>query len=214
MDLSLLVVRTVLIYVFLLLVLRIMGKREIGQLSLLDFVISIMIAELAVLALDESELPMWKAFFPIALLALIQYSSAFISLKSVFFRNAVDGIAILLIENGKVNEQNMRRERYNFDDLLLQLRQQGITAIDDIKYGILEPSGELSVIKKGDGVHSKTFPFALIMDGKVQSRHLEMLGVTETWLQRELSKKDIEQDKVSLCMYQDGGELYIDLKDN
>lgn len=221
MEYSTIILRTILIYFIILLVLRFMGKREIGQLSVLDFVVSIMIAELAVISIENVQVPMMTTIVPILVLSIIQISLAWISLKSEKLRKMIDGKPTVLINNGKIDEEEMRKQRYNFDDLLIQLRQSKIRDLADVEFAILEPSGKLSVIEKtaaekedanyAGKVH---LPFPLILDGKVQDEHLEQIGKTPLWLRQELRKlgyKDIK--KISYCSLNDNQTFFVDIKD-
>ncbi|WP_442951157.1 DUF421 domain-containing protein [Paenibacillus sp. 481] len=131
-------------------VLRLMGKREIGKLSIFDLVISIMIAEIAVFVIDETDRPLWEGFVPIAVLVVIQISLAHLTLKSRKLRHLFDGGPSIIIANGHLNRDEMRKQRYNLDDLMLQLREQGIENPGDVQYAILESTGKLTVFTVDD----------------------------------------------------------------
>ncbi|UQZ33030.1 DUF421 domain-containing protein [Paenibacillus sp. PK3_47] len=145
---------TVLMYIFIFLSMRIMGKREIGKLSVFDLTISIMIAEIAVFVIDDIERPIHDGLVPMLTLVLIQVLVAQISLKSRRLRLMIDGRPSVLISGGKVNRGEMRKQRYNIDDLLLQLRGQNIDSPADVEFAILETSGQLTVIEKNKGISS------------------------------------------------------------
>ena len=216
MEFSTIILRTIFIYFIILLVLRFMGKREIGQLSVLDFVVSIMIAELAVISIENTRTPMLQTIIPITLLSIIQIIMAYLSLKSEKLRELVDGKPSILINKGKIDEEEMRKQRYNFDDLLIQLRQNKISKIADVEFAILEPSGDLSVIEKEKGKnHEEQMPFPLILDGKIQNEHLERINKTQLWLRqklRALGYRDIK--KISYCSLHGEDNFFIDLKDD
>ena len=148
--------RTTVIYLVILLLFRIMGKREVGELSVLDLVVSIMIGDIAVLSFEELEKPFIRQTIPMFVLAILQITLAFASLKSVRFRNIMDGKPQIIINQGKIDEKAMRRQRYNFDDLLTQLREQGIIDINEVQFAILETTGRLSMIKKTEDERSET----------------------------------------------------------
>lgn len=131
-------------YFFIILVYRIMGKKEVGQLSIVDLIVSILIAELVALAI-EAKKNIFYSIIPISLLVVIQILMSYISLKSVKFRYLVDGKPTVIIKNGKLNFTEMSKIRYSLDDLITQLRLQGIKSIEKIKYAILENNGSLSV---------------------------------------------------------------------
>ncbi|KGA96508.1 membrane protein [Alkalihalobacillus alcalophilus ATCC 27647 = CGMCC 1.3604] len=218
MDISAIIFRTVLVYCIILLVLRFMGKREIGQLSVLDFVVSIMIAELAVISIDDEQSSMLHSIIPLLVLVMIQILFAYLSLKSERFRKLIDGKPTVLINAGKIDEHEMRKQRYNFDDLLIQLRQNKVSKLSDVEFAILEPSGKLSVIEK-DKKKSKSkkkpqLPLPIILDGKIQEDHLEEIGKTSLWVRQQMRKlgyRDIK--KISYCSIKDDQTFFIDLKD-
>ena len=118
--------RTLFLYSVILLIFRLMGKREIGELSILDFVVYIMIAEMASLAIENTKDPLINTLLPIIILVVVQITMAILSLKSKKFRDIVDGKPTVIINNGKIDEKAMRAQRYNFDDLLLQLDRKSV----------------------------------------------------------------------------------------
>ncbi|WP_019242731.1 MULTISPECIES: YetF domain-containing protein [Bacillus] len=206
-------VRTVFLYFIILLIFRLMGKREIAELSVLDLIVFMMIAELAVVAIDDLKLPLFEAILPMIILLIIQIVLSLISLKSQKFRNLIDGTPTIIINNGKIDERAMRKQRYNFDDLLEQLREKDVFNVADIQYAILEPSGELSVMKKpsSSNKNNTPLPLPLILDGKVQEENLSFLNVTNEWLMQQLQKQGYNQvQNISYCSFGDKGELYID----
>lgn len=143
-----LLIRTVIIYFVVFLIMRFMGKREIGKLSVFDLVISVMIAEIAVIVIEDMDRSMWSGILPMAVLLLIQVGSAFLTMKSRKLRLLFDGKPSVIIDKGKLNSDVMRKQRYNLDDLMLQLRENKISAVSDVEFAILETSGKLSVIPK------------------------------------------------------------------
>ncbi|AIE60866.1 DUF421 domain-containing protein [Bacillus methanolicus] len=203
--------RTLFVYGLILLIFRLMGKREIGELSVLDLVVNIMVAELAVVAIENTKDPLSHTVLPMGLLMIVQFVLAFLSLKSKKFRDIVDGMPTVIINKGKIDEEAMRKYRYNFDDLMLQLRENKIQNIADVEFAILEPSGNLSVFEKKDSKGNITMP--LIIDGAIQEENLRNINKTNLWLRQELRNmgyKDIKE--ISFCSFQDG-QFFIDLKD-
>ncbi|NIK75941.1 uncharacterized membrane protein YcaP (DUF421 family) [Paenibacillus castaneae] len=147
--------RTVIIYFVVFLIMRLMGKREIGKLSVFDLVISVMIAEIAVIVIEDMERSMWSGLMPMFVLLLIQTCSAFMTMKSRRLRLLFDGKPSVIIDKGKINSDVMRKQRYNLDDLMLQLRENKVSALSDVEFAILETSGKLSVILKEQPESSK-----------------------------------------------------------
>ncbi|MWC28781.1 DUF421 domain-containing protein [Paenibacillus sp. MMS18-CY102] len=127
---------------------RFMGKREIGKMSVLDLVISFMIAEIAVIVIEDTSRSMWHGIVPMALLMIIQIIISFIAMKNRKIRLLFDGKPSIIVENGKINRGVMTKGRYNLDDLMLQLRENGVSTVGDVEFAILETSGKLSVIKR------------------------------------------------------------------
>lgn len=202
--------RTCFLYVFILIIFRLMGKREVGELSVIDLVVSILMAEVAAFALDDFESPLFNVILPIIILFFIQITSAYFSLKSKKFRDLVDGDPVLLIRDGVLLESEMRKQRYNLDDLCQQLRENGTASVTDIAYAYLEPSGNLSVYKKDE----KAFVYPLITDGDIQDRHLKILHKDIDWLMAELAKNNIQDSRtVFFCVWEDN-RLHIQLKEN
>lgn len=146
------VFRTLLMYFIVFLVMRLMGKREIGKLSVFDLVISIMIAEIAVFSLEDVKRPLYEGLIPLGVLLILQIGISYFSLKSRRLRLLFDGKPSVLFSNGQINRGEMLKQRYNLDDLLLQLREQNIEGLDDVEYVILETTGKLTVIRKDDEV--------------------------------------------------------------
>ncbi|MDN4607116.1 DUF421 domain-containing protein [Sporosarcina highlanderae] len=208
-DLLIIGVRTVFLYVLVLIILRVMGKREVGELSVIDVVVFVIIAEVVAIALESPDKKISHTILPMLVLLGIQLLTSYISLKSKKFRDLVDGDPTVIIENGVIQEKEMRKQRYNMDDLFQQLREQQIGSVREVSYAYLEPSGNLSVFK-----HDQTQPvLALISDGVIQSRHLEIIGKSERWLVdelRELGVNDAEQ--VFYCSYEDE-VLHFQLKE-
>lgn len=192
-----------------------MGKREIGELSILDVVVFIMIAEMAALAIEKKDTPIMETIIPIGLLTVVQVSTALMSLKSQRFRRFMDGKPSVIINQGKIDEKEMRKQRYNFDDLLLQLRQKDVKNIADVEFAILETSGKLSVLKKDkkNKNNNGEYTLPLIMDGIVQHDNLTKKNKDERWLRAQLHKRGYRDlEEISFCSFQQG-KFYIDLKD-
>lgn len=217
MEYGVIMFRTFFIYLIIIMVYRFMGKREIGQLSIVDFVVSIMIAELAVISIESPEKPMIQSLIGIGILLIAQIVFAYVSLKSERLREIIDGKPSVIIDRGKIDEGEMKKQRYNFADLLIQLRENGVSKVSDVEFAILEPTGRLSVIKKDeeqDDEETALYPLPLILDGKIQDEHLKRLGKTELWLRQELKKIGYKElKKISFCSLEADGIFFIDSKD-
>ncbi|CCQ93284.1 conserved membrane hypothetical protein [[Clostridium] ultunense Esp] len=224
-DFWIMMFRTLILYFFIMFSMRIMGKREIGKLSVFDLVVSIIIAEIAAFTIDDPKLEFYKGIFPILLLVTIQILISYLSLKSKSFREIVEGKSTILIEKGKINDREMARHRYNMDDLLIQLREKNISNLSDVEFAFLEPSGKLSVIKKPEkmpvtlsdlGLPPKEegMPLPVIVDGEVLDENLEKLGKTRLWLKQQLKPfGSTDFQKVMFASADPYGRLYVDYKD-
>ncbi|EJQ14795.1 DUF421 domain-containing protein [Bacillus cereus] len=210
--------RTMLLYIIILIIFRLMGKREIGELSVLDLVVFIMLGEMAVVAIENTDKSLWHQLVPMIFLMCIQIILSVISLKFQRFRHLIEGEPAILINAGKIDEKKMRKQRYNIDDLMMQLREQGVGDVRDVEYAILEPSGKLSVFQKQKSKKSKNdtpiFTLPLIIDGEIQFNHLQMIEHTDEWLigkLKNLGYNDIAQ--ILYCSFQNG-QFFVDLKEN
>ncbi|MGG6313585.1 DUF421 domain-containing protein [Paenibacillus macerans] len=232
------VFRTVLMYFLVFGVMRIMGKREIGELSIFDLVISIMIAEIAVFALEDVERPLYDGIIPMLTLLLIQIGIAVLSLRFRKLRLWFDGEPSVIIRNGQINRKEMKRQRYNLDDLLMQLRSQKVDSVADVEFAVLETSGQLSVFPKEKteavrdgaqrpknrelavntampGVKYEALPLPLIMDGKVNDDNLRQIGKTRFWLKNQIQSKGLSDFKqVFFCSIDHNGKLYVNANED
>ncbi len=175
-------------YLLITIVYRIMGKREIGELSIMDFIVSIFIAELAAISIENYNDNMFLSIIPILVLVLLQIITSKISLKNEKVRSVIDGRESVIINRGKINFKEMLKQRYNLDDLLTQLRAKSIKSIEEVDYAILETSGKLSIFKSSDD-KNHTYPLPVIIDGKVQDDVLIQINKSRSWLDESLKKE-------------------------
>ena len=193
--------KTLFFYFLIMVIYRIMGKREVGELSIMDLIVSIFIAELAAISIDNYKQNIFLSVVPIIALVIVQLVVSSISLKSSKVRSILDGDPSMIIERGKVNFKEMLKQRYNLDDLLVQLRNRGIKSIEEVDYAILETSGKLSVFKKDDD-KNRVYPLPIIIDGKVQKDVLYQIGKDMTWLMDALRRENYQLDDVFYGFYQ------------
>ncbi|MFV9510923.1 DUF421 domain-containing protein [Tepidibacillus sp. LV47] len=218
--------RTIFMYFFVLVVLRLMGKREIGKLSIFDFVVSIMMAEIAVLVIEDTEQSLLKGVVPILVLMVTQIVLSYLTLKSKRIRDLVDGKPAILIANGKILDKEMARQRYSIDDLLIQLREKNIQDIAEVEFAILEPSGKLSVfqkpshqpVTKGDlqlkDNRYNGLPVPLVADGEILLENLQKINKDEAWLKEQLNKKGYtDMKELYFVSIDHAGHFFIDRKD-
>lgn len=198
MEILIVIFRTLLFYIIITLVYRFMGKREVGELSIMDLIVSILIAELAAMSIDKYKDSLLITILPIIALVIVQIIVAKISLKSASTREKIEGEPSIIINRGKVNFPEMLKQRYNLDDLLTQLREKSIKSIEEVDYAILETSGKLSVFTKG---HDNNYPLPLIIDGKLDEETLIQIGKDNKWLKNELKKNNVEIEDIFYAFY-------------
>lgn len=203
-------VRTIFFYFFVLVMFRIMGKREVGQLGIIDLIVSILIAELVAISIENIKASIFITIIPIVALVALELLLGYTSLKSKKFRTFFDGKPSIIIDSGKVNYKEMVRQRYTMDDLLFELRQRGIKSLENIEYALLEANGKLSIFEKK--ILDTDYPLPLIIDGEVQFSTLKKINKTKFWLDNILRKKQIVYDEIFYCFYKKNS-LYIIKRD-
>ncbi len=218
-------IRAAILYLLVVLIVRIMGKHQIGQLQPYELVITILISELAAVPMQDTDIPLINGIIPILTLLVIQVTLSFISLKSAAARLVICGGPSILIENGKIVERELTRLRYNLTDLLEQLRLKDVPNIADVEYAILETSGKLSIIPKsqkrpvnpadlGVATPYEGLPVVLIEDGVVKKKHLAQSNLTEDWLLQQIRQAGLSSyQQIFLASLDTTGQLYIQPKE-
>ncbi|GAQ17672.1 membrane protein yetF [Oceanobacillus picturae] len=199
--------RTPIAFIAILLFFKLTGKKDIGEISVLEIAVTLMIADLGVIVIEEQERSLFTALLPIFLLVLIQYIVSKLTLKSQKARDVIDGRPSLIIENGKCHQQNMRDNGYTVDDLYTQLRDKGIADISTVKYALIEASGAFSVFD-----YDTPFSLPVIVDGVVQEEQLDILRVNKDWLFSQIKQRGLTVEDIFICSYTDG-ELYMEKKE-
>lgn len=219
------VLRTFIIYSMVIIVLRLMGKREIGQLQTFELVVILMISDLAAIPSEDVGIPLLSGVVPILVLLLTNITLAWVSLKSEKARNLLNGMSSVIIQRGKILEDEMRKNCYNLTDLIEELRMRNIPNIADVEFAILENNGQLSVFPKSNKrpvspsdlkiePPYEGLPYLLITDGKLHSGALQESNKDLTWLESELSKEGINRIEDALLVSLDSsGALYIQAKE-
>jgi uncharacterized membrane protein YcaP (DUF421 family) len=221
----LIIIRTLIMFVTTVIFLRIMGKRQIGQLQPYELVVIIMISELASVPMQNPGVPLINGLIPIFILLTCEVTLSFISMKSEQARGVICGKPSILIENSKIMESEMRRLRYNINDLLEQLREKDVTDISSVEFAILETSGQLSVILKPDRrplqprdmsiiPPPESLPVSLIIDGYVMEENLRHKNVSHDWLDNELNMHNIrDYGQVLFACIDSEGKFFYRLKE-
>lgn len=221
---SVVVLRTLLVYAALLVVVRLTGKREMGHVSPFDFVVAILVAEVAVLPIAEPERPVWHGLVPLATIVFGELVLSWLTLKSQAVRHLLTGRPSVVIRDGRLVEDELRSVRFCIDDLLESLRAKDVADVSEVEVAILEPNGSLSVIRKSQhrpvtpadlGVPTRYegLPLPLIKDGIVNYEALAAAGLDDTWLEKELQRRGIAGPRqVFFAQLNTAGELFIQTK--
>ncbi len=220
-----LVIRTLILYGTVITSLRIMGKRQLGELQPSELVVAIMISDLASVPMQAIDIPILSGIIPVLTLIIAEVFISYLSLKSKKVRKFLSGEPSIVIYNGRINEQELRRQRFNINDLLEELRLNSCHDISDVAVAVIETSGKLSVIPKDKarGVtvedmnikkpRHEGLPCNLISDGSINKEELIRSGKSEEWLKSELKKQGIENVKqVFIASLDAEDELYIQKK--
>ena len=214
MELFIVSFRTLFFYFFVTVCYRIMGKREVGQLGVIDLIVSILIAELVAISIENIKDPIILTIVPIILLVIVEVLFAFISVKSRKFRNIIQGRTSLIICDGKINYHQMIKQRYTLDDLLLNLRQNQIKSVEDVEYAFLEPNGKLSIFKYDNKIKDKIFPLPIIIDGRIEERYLDKVSFSKKEIYNMLLNKGIEIENVFYGFYKNNKVFIVEKNDS
>ena len=209
-------VRTIILYFFIMAGMRLMGKRQIAELEPSELVLTMMISDLAAVPMQDFGIPLLSGLLPILTLLLSQ-----LSLRSLRLRALICGTPTILIRNGQLQQAAMRRNRYTLDELMEELREQGISRVEDVKYAVLENSGQLTVFPWAaqqpptaeqlglDLEDDVTLPVVLINDGRLLRRNLTACGRDENWLRKQLSREKISSPReVFLLTLDERGQVF------
>lgn len=219
------VIRTLILYAVVIAALRIMGKRQIGELQPSELVVAIMISDLATVPMESVDIPLLSGILPVLTLIMAEVITSYISLKSKLVRKFIIGQPSVVIYDGKINEQELERLRFNLDDLLEELRLNGCHDISDVAVAVIETSGKLSVIPRDNArpvtvedmqlteVRHDGLPCTVIADGRLNEYELKRSGKTESELFNELKKRGANNiSEVFIASIDAEGELFLQLK--
>ena len=216
-------IRSIVLYIIILIVMRLMGKREIGQLQPFELVIAILIADLASIPMTEVGIPIQNGIIPILGLLVMHLIISIINMKSIRAREIICGRPTILIYRGKINEKALRKERFTVNELEERLRGNNIAALGDVEYAILETSGGLSVIPKpskrntipedfGIEPEYEGIPYDLVIDGVVMYNNLKEIGRDYNWLRKEVSKFGIAPEQALVVTLDGKGQIFCQKK--
>lgn len=216
--------RSIVLYIIVLIVMRLMGKREIGQLQPFELAIAIMIADLAAVPMAETGIPISNGIIPILGLLVMHLIISFLNLKSMKIREILCGKPAILIYRGKIDEKVLKKERFTLNELQERLRSSNVVNLGDVEYAILETSGQVTVIQKPDKrtTTPKDFnimpeyegiPYDLVVDGKVMDKNLTAIGRNYVWLRKQVEKFKITPEEALVVTIDGKGQIFCQKKE-
>ena len=217
-------IRAIILYIVVLVVMRLMGKREIGQLQPFELAISIMIADLASVPMSELGIPLSNGIVPILALLVMYMFISILNMKSVNFRKIMSGKPAILIYRGRIDEKVLRKESITINELQERLRVDNIFNLGDVEYAILETNGELTVIQKPEkraltpqdlniSPDYEGIPYDLVVEGKVMYENLKTIGKDEIWLEKQLKKFDANTENTLVATIDGKGNFFCQKKE-
>ncbi len=197
------VLRTLIVYLFIMLLLRLLGKRQLGEMELSEFIVAALMANLAAQPLEDHALPLPLAMLPILVLAVCELAIAWLSMRFIRLRLLLFGRPNLLIRDGKIDQTEMRRNRFTGDELMQALRARGILDLGQVRYAVLETNGTLSVIQSADSLpasakqlgvcgREESYPVIVVSEGRILDENLRWLGFDRNWLDRQLAAQKLK----------------------
>lgn len=216
--------RAIVLYLVVLIVMRLMGKREIGQLQPFELAISIMIADLASIPMTEIGIPIFNGIVPILGLLVMHLVISVINLKSLRAREIICGKPSILIYRGKINEKALLKERFTINELEERLRGNNVVNLGDVEYAILETSGQVTVIQKPEKRTTipedfnilpeyEGIPYDLVIDGKVMEANLQAIGKNYNWLKKQTEKFGIKPEEALVITLDGKGQIFCQKKE-
>ena len=216
--------RSIALYIIVLIVMRLMGKREIGQLQPFELAISIMIADLASIPMTDPGIPIFNGIIPILGLLVMHLLISIINLKSSKAREIICGRPSILIYRGKINENNLKKERFTINELEERLRGNNVINLGDVEYAILETSGQVTVIQKPNKRNTipqdfnimpeyEGIPYDLVIDGKVMKENLKAIGKDYNWLKKQIEKFNMKPEEALVVTIDGKGQIFCQKKE-
>jgi uncharacterized membrane protein YcaP (DUF421 family) len=219
------VVRTVILYLVIVIGIRLMGKRQIGQLEPSEFVLSLLIADLAAVPMQDFGIPIIMGVIPIVTLLCLSTILSVLTVKSIRIRALLCSRPSIVVQDGRILSREMVKNRFTVDELMEELRVVGVTDLETVKYAVLETTGRISVILRkeeqppsatdlGVSVEENGLPVIVISDGRILTENLKVRNLSDQWLGQQLSGRKIEDiSQVFLMTVDEAGKVYLSLKE-
>lgn len=217
---SVIFIRAVIIYIAVIIALRIMGKRQIGELTPHELVITILVSQVAIIPLQDNSMPLLNMFVPILIFVSMEILASALSMKSIHFRNLIQGKPLFVIRNGKLDEKQMKRLRFTVDDLVDAVRQKGYFDLSTIQDAIVEPNGTISVLQKAEespvtpkqlklSVDENATPVAVVVDGKPVDEYFGQNIVRNSEIELLVTDSGKKISEIMLLTIDDTGKIFI-----
>ncbi len=217
--------RTLILYCAVIAAVRLMGKRQIGELDPSELVVTILVSDLAAVPMQDLGIPMVAGLIPIATLIVLEILLSFLALKSRSFRRLINGQPAIIIRGGQLDIKKLRQMRLTTDEVIETLRKQNVSSVSDVKYGVIEPDGSLSVVLKQPqqqvtaemlGLTPKDtgLPLVVVSDGKLVSRSLQLLHLDPRDIENRLKNQSIALSDVFLMTLDDCGNTFLQRKED
>lgn len=204
------VVRTVIVYIILSFALRIMGKRQLGELNVGELVSTLLISEIASIPIDDPDIPLLNAIIPILLILSLEIILSTIKNKSEKMKRLIEGEPEYIIYKGRLLQKSLTKNRISINELLSEMRSQGVGDISDVYYAIVEQNGSLSLLKRNES----KMAHAVIIDGSIIKDNLKAYGYNEQWLMKRLQENGARVDEIFLMTVNDDGKINIIIKED
>lgn len=219
------VVRTIILYLIIVIGIRLMGKRQIGQLEPSEFVLSLLIADLAAVPMQDFGIPIIMGIIPIVTLLCLSTILSVLTVRSIRVRALLCSRPSIVVQDGKILDREMVKNRFTVDELMEELRGAGITDLGSVKYAVLETTGRISVIPKkeeqpptaaalGVPVEDTGLPVIVVSDGRILSENMKVRNLTDTWLREQLAVRGVgEISQIFLMTVDEAGNVYLSLRE-
>lgn len=217
---SITLIRAVIIYITVIIAMRIMGKRQIGELKPHELVITVLVSQVASIPLEDNSMPLANMFVPILIFVSFEIIVSVISMKSLSFRNLIQGRPMFVIKDGKINEKQMKRLRFTIDDLIDAIRQKDVFDISTVQDAVIETNGSISVLQKAEeapvtpkqlklSVDENSTPVAIVIDGKPVTEYFSTEKIKNSKIELVLNNEKKEIKDIMLLTIDENGNTYI-----
>lgn len=217
--------KTIIIYLLVLIAVRLMGKRELGQLQPFELVVIIIIADVASVPMQDVGTPLLQGIVPILALLVGEIMVSYLNIKFTFFNKLISGRSAVLVDKGKIVEESLKRQRYTIEGLMQEFRIAGYPDISDIEYAILETSGQISIIPKTEKnnvtisdlniTQDKVgYPRVIVREGTVYENNMKDLGLDRKWLDKNLKDRKVNLNEVFVLIVDESKKIYFQKKES